>query len=220
MNGTIAGKPIPAYLWEDRRIVPFLKVDQGLQQERDGVNLMKPIQGLDTQLTRALELGIYGTKARSTIRLSSRSGIAAVVDQQFELAAQIANRGLMPIIETEVLITSPEKEAAEALLFAALARKLDALPPRHRVMLKLTIPNVPNLYEPLIAREAVARLVALSGGYTRQEACLRLSHNRGMIASFSRALLEGLTRDMSDAAFDAQLKESIDEIYTASTVKN
>jgi fructose-bisphosphate aldolase class I len=220
MNGTIAGKPSPAYLWKDRGIVPFLKVDQGLQPERDGVNLMKPIQGLDTMLTRALELGIYGTKARSTIRLSSPSGIAAIVDQQFEIAAQIANRGLMPIIETEVLITSPEKEAAEALLLAALARKLDALPPRQRVMLKLTIPNVNNLYEPLIAREAVARLVALSGGYTRQEACERLSHNRGMIASFSRALLEGLTRDMSDAAFDAQLRESIDQIYTASTVKS
>jgi fructose-bisphosphate aldolase class I len=220
MNGTIAGKPIPAYLWKDRGIVPFLKVDQGLQPERDGVNLMKPIQGLDAQLTRALELGIYGTKARSTIRLSSQSGIAAIVDQQFEIAAQIANRGLMPIIETEVLIASPEKEAAEALLLAALAQKLDALPPRRRVMLKLTIPNVPNLYEPLIAHEAVARLVALSGGYTRQEACERLSHNRGMIASFSRALLEGLTRDMSDAAFNSQLQESIDEIYTASTVKN
>jgi fructose-bisphosphate aldolase, class I len=219
MNGTIAGKPIPAYLWEDRGVVPFLKVDQGLQPERDGVSLMKPIQGLDAQLIRALELGIYGTKARSTIRLPSQSGIAAVVDQQFEIAAQIANHGLMPIIETEVLIASPEKEAAEALLLAALAQKLDALPPRRRVMLKLTLPNVPNLYEPLIAHEAVARLVALSGGYTRREACVRLSHNRGMIASFSRALLEGLTRDMSDASFNAQLKESIDEIYTASTVK-
>jgi fructose-bisphosphate aldolase, class I len=220
MNGTIAGKPAPAFLWKDRSIVPFLKVDQGLQEERDGVNLMKPIQGLDTLLTRALELGIYGTKARSTIRLASRSGVAAIVDQQFELAAQIASRGLMPIVETEVLITSTEKKAAEALLLAALTRKLDDLPPQRQVMLKLTIPSIPNLYEPLIAHKAVARLVALSGGYTRAEACLRLSHNRGMIASFSRALLEGLTRDMSDAAFDAQLKESIDEIYTASTVKN
>lgn len=220
MNETIAGAPIPVYLWTERGIVPFLKVDLGLEPESDGVNLMKPIQGLDAQLTRALELGIYGTKARSTIRLSSRSGVAAIVDQQFELAAQIADRGLMPIVETEVLIASPEKEAAEALLLAALTRKLDALPPGRRVMLKLTIPNVPNLYEPLIAHEAVARVVALSGGYTRREACARLSHDRGMIASFSRALLEDLTRDMSDAAFDDQLKESIDEIYTASTVKN
>jgi fructose-bisphosphate aldolase, class I len=220
MNGTVAGKPIPSYLWTDRGIVPFLKVDQGLQEERDGVNLMKPIPELDTQLARALELGIYGTKARSTIRLASSAGIAAVVDQQFELAAQIADRGLMPIIETEVLIGSPDKKAAEALLLAALARKLDALPRPRRVMLKLTIPDVPNLYEPLIAHRAVARLVALSGGYIRREACERLSRNRGMIASFSRALLEGLTRDMSDAAFNAQLKESIDEIYTASTVKD
>jgi fructose-bisphosphate aldolase class I len=220
MNSTIAGKSVPAYLWKDRGIVPFLKVDQGLQPERDGVNLMKPIQGLDALLARALELGIYGTKARSTIRLSSSTGIAAIVDQQFELAAQIADRGLMPIVETEVLIVSPEKEAAEALLLDALARKLDALPPRRRVMLKLTIPSVPNLYESLIAHEAVARVVALSGGYTRREACARLSHDRGMIASFSRALLEDLTHDMSDAAFDNQLKESIDEIYTASTVKN
>lgn len=220
MNNTIAGKPIPGYLWKDRGIVPFLKVDQGLQPERDGVNLMKPIQGLDALLARALELGIYGTKARSTIRLASRSGIAANVDQQFELAAQIADRGLMPIVETEVLITSPEKATAEALLLEALARKLSALPPGRRVILKLTIPSVPNLYEPLIAHEAVARVVALSGGYTRQEACARLSADSGMIASFSRALLEDLTRDMSDAAFDDRLKESIDEIYTASTVKN
>lgn len=157
---------------------------------------------------------------RSTIRLPSFSGIAAVVDQQFELAAQIADRGLLPILEPEVLIKSPEKEAAEAVLLAALVRQLDALPPGRRVILKLTIPNVPNFYEPLITHEGVARVVALSGGYTRREACERLSHNRGMIASFSRALLEGLTHGMSDTAFNAQLKHSIDEIYTASTVKN
>lgn len=220
INGTIAGKPIPIFLWKDRGIVPFLKVDKGLQDERDGVNLMKPIPGLDAVLARALELGIYGSKARSTIRLPSPSGIAAIVDQQFELGAQIADRGLLPILETEVLIESPEKEAAEAVLLAALVRQLDALPPGRRVILKLTIPNVPNLYEPLIAHESVARVVALSGGYTRRDACERLSHNRGMIASFSRALLEGLTHDMSNAAFNDQLKQSIDEIYTASTVKN
>ncbi|MGA8325903.1 MAG: fructose bisphosphate aldolase [Candidatus Cybelea sp.] len=220
IDGTIAGKPIPAYLWKDRGIVPFLKVDKGLQDERDGVNLMKPIPGLDAVLARALELGIYGTKARSTIRLASPSGIASIVDQQFGLAAQIADRGLLPILEPEVLIISPEKEAAEVLLLAALTRQLDALPPGRRVILKLTIPNVPNLYEPLITHEGVARVVALSGGYTRDDACERLSHDRGMIASFSRALLAGLTRDMSDAAFNAQLKQSIDEIYTASTLKN
>jgi fructose-bisphosphate aldolase class I len=220
IDGTIAGKPIPTYLWKDRGIVPFLKVDKGLQDEDDGVNLMKPIPGLDAVLARALELGIYGTKARSTIRLASRSGIASIVDQQFGLAAQIADRGLLPILEPEVLIISPEKEAAEAVLLTALTRQLDALPPGRRVILKLTIPNVPNLYEPLITHEGVARVVALSGGYTRDDACERLSHDRGMIASFSRALLAGLTRDMSDAAFNAQLKQSIDEIYTASTLKN
>jgi fructose-bisphosphate aldolase, class I len=220
INGSIAGKPIPTFLWKDRGIVPFLKVDKGLQEERDGVNLMKPIPGLDAVLARALELGIYGTKARSTIRLPSASGIAAIVDQQFELAAQIADRGLLPILEPEVSIKSPEKEAAEAVLLAALMRQLDALPSGRRVILKLTIPSVPNLYEPLIAHEGVARVVALSGGYTRRDACERLSHDRGMIASFSRALLEGLTHDMSDAAFNDRLKQSIDEIYTASTLKS
>jgi fructose-bisphosphate aldolase class I len=220
IDGTIDDKPIPTFLWKDRGIVPFLKVDKGLQDERDGVNLMKPIPGLDAVLARALELGIYGTKARSTIRLSSRSGIASIVDQQFELAAQIADRGLLPILEPEVLIKSPEKEVAEALLLTALMQQLDALPHGRRVILKLTIPNVPNLYEPLITHERVARVVALSGGYTRDDACERLSHNRGMIASFSRALLEGLTHGMSDAAFNDQLQQSIDEIYTASTVKN
>jgi fructose-bisphosphate aldolase class I len=220
IDGTIDDKPIPTFLWKDRGIVPFLKVDKGLQDERDGVNLMKPIPGLDAVLARALELGIYGTKARSTIRLSSRSGIASIVDQQFELAAQIADRGLLPILEPEVLIKSPEKEVAEALLLTALMQQLDALPHGRRVILKLTIPNVPNLYEPIITHERVARVVALSGGYTRDDACERLSHNRGMIASFSRALLEGLTHGMSDAAFNDQLQQSIDEIYTASTVKN
>jgi fructose-bisphosphate aldolase class I len=220
IDGTIAGKPIPTYLWKDRGIVPFLKVDKGLQDERDGVNLMKPIPGLDAVLARALELGIYGTKARSTIRLASPSGIASIVDQQFGLAAQIADRGLLPILEPEVLIISPEKEAAEVLLLAALTRQLDALPPGRRVILKLTIPNVPNLYEPLITHEGVARVVALSGGYTRDDACARLSHDRGMIASFSRALLAGLTRDMSDAAYNDQQQQSIDEIYTASTLKS
>jgi fructose-bisphosphate aldolase class I len=220
IDGTIDDKPIPTFLRKDRGIVPFLKVDKGLQDERDGVNLMKPIPGLDAVLARALELGIYGTKARSTIRLSSRSGIASIVDQQFELAAQIADRGLLPILEPEVLIKSPEKEVAEALLLTALMQQLDALPHGRRVILKLTIPNVPNFYEPLITHERVARVVALSGGYTRDDACERLSHNRGMIASFSRALLEGLTHGMSDAAFNDQLQQSIDEIYTASTVKN
>lgn len=219
MDGTAAGKAAPAFLWRDRGIVPFLKVDKGLEDERDGVSLMKPIPDLDALLARAGGLGVYGTKMRSTVRLPSSSGISAVVDQQFELAMQIADRGLMPILEPEVLIKSPGKGAAEAILLTELVRRLDALPSGRRVMLKLTIPSVPNLYEPLSKHEGVVRVVALSGGYSRDEACERLSRNRDMIASFSRALLEGLTHDMSDIAFDTQLKHSIDQIYIASTMK-
>jgi fructose-bisphosphate aldolase, class I len=219
MDGTADGKPVPTFLWQDRGIVPFLKVDQGLEDERDGVSLMKPIPGLDALLDRAAGLRVYGTKMRSTVRLPSSSGIAAVVDQQFELATQIADRGLVPILEPEVLIKSPDKGAAETILVDALVRRLDALPSGRRVILKLTIPNVPNLYEPVTKHEGVVRVVALSGGYSRDKACELLSHNNGVIASFSRALLEGLTRDMSDASFNAQLKQSIDQIYTASTVK-
>lgn len=220
MDAAINDKKVPIFLWEDRGIVPFLKVDKGLEEERDGVNLMKPIPGLDTLLDRASPLGVYGTKMRSTIRLASSSGIAAIADQQFELAERIARRGFVPIIETEVLITSPEKSAAEALLLTALTRRLDALPSNRQVMLKLTIPSIPNLYAPLAAHGRVERLLALSGGYKRDDACERLAQNRNMIASFSRALLDGLTRSMSDASFNARLEESIDEIYAASTVKS
>ena len=220
MDATINDKKVPLFLWEDRGIIPILKVDKGLEDERDGVNLMKPIPGLDTLLDRASSLGVYGTKMRSTIRLASSSGIAAITDQQFELAAQIALHGLVPIIETEVLIGSPEKSAAEALLLAALTLRLDAMPSDQRVMLKLTIPSVPNLYAPLAGHQCVERLLALSGGYKRDDACERLAQNRNMIASFSRALLDGLTRSMSDVDFNARLAESIDEIYVASTVKS
>lgn len=219
MDSTVGDKSAPAFLWEDRGIVPFLKVDKGLEDERDGVNLMKPMPGLDTLLDRAAGLGIYGTKMRSTIRVASRSGIAAIVEQQFDFATRIAERGFVPIIETEVLINSPDKAAAEALLLAALQKQLAAAPPDRRVMLKLTLPDAPDLYAPLASDERVVRLLALSGGYARDDACERLSRNHGMIASFSRALLEGLTRSMTDAAFNARLKESIDQIYTASTVK-
>jgi fructose-bisphosphate aldolase, class I len=219
MDGLAEGKPVPTFLWKDRGIVPFLKVDQGLQDENDGVNLMKPIPGLDTLLARAVGLGVYGTKMRSTIRLASSSGIDAIVAQQFEFAAQIAGHGLIPILEPEISIKSPDKSGAENLLLASLLKGLDALPADRRVMLKLTIPNTPNLYEPLSQHKGVVRVVALSGGYTRDEACEKLSHDKSMIASFSRALLEDLTRDMSDEAFNAQLKHSIDEIYKASTVK-
>ena len=219
MDGEVQGKPTPSYLWEDRGCVPFLKVDKGLEAEADGVSLMKPMPGLDTLLDRALKLGVFGTKARSTINLPSESGIAAIARQQFEVGARIARRGLVPILEPEVLIKSPDKPRAEALLKDTLARHLDALPSDQQVMLKLTIPDVPELYRDLIAHDRVFRVVALSGGYMRADACQRLARNHGMIASFSRALLEELRASMSDAAFNATLAKAIDEIYTASTVK-
>jgi fructose-bisphosphate aldolase class I len=201
-------------------VVPFLKVDQGLQAEADGVNLMKPIAGLDALLARAVSLGVYGTKMRSTITLANANGIAAIVKQQFEVGAQIAAHGLVPILEPEVSIKSPEKAAAEAILLAELNRGLDAWPAGSRVMLKLTIPEIPDLYAPLIAHDRVERVVALSGGYTRDDACKRLAANHGMIASFSRALVDDLKASMSDAEFDAALSSAIDQIYNASTIKN
>jgi fructose-bisphosphate aldolase class I len=219
MDGEVRGKPTASYLWEDRGCVPFLKVDKGLEAEADGVSLMKPIPELDTLLDRAVKLGVFGTKMRSTINLASKSGIAAIAAQQFEIAARIAKHGLVPILEPEVSIKSPDKANAEALLKDALARHLDALPLDQQVMLKLTIPDVPDLYKDLIAHERVVRVVALSGGYTRADACQRLARNHGLIASFSRALLEELRLSMSDSAFNAALAQAIDEIYTASTVK-
>ena len=219
MDGEAQGRPVPTFLWEERGVVPFLKVDKGLETENDGVSLMKPIPALDGLLARAVKLGIFGTKMRSVINLPSKAGIAAVVAQQFDLGAQIAGHGLMPIIEPEVSIKSPDKPGAEAILFAELTAKLDALPAGRQVMLKLTIPDVPDFYSALTNHKRVARVVALSGGYTRAEACKRLSANHGMIASFSRALTEDLKHSMSDAEFDAALAKSIDEIYQASTVK-
>ncbi len=219
MDGEAQGKPVPSYLWEDRKCVPFLKVDKGLEAESDGVRLMKPIPDLDALLDRAVKAGVFGTKMRSTIDLASANGIAAIARQQFEIGAQIARRGLVPILEPEVLIKNPEKPKAEALLRDALARHLDALPPDQQVMLKLTLPDVPDLYKDLIAHDRVVRVVALSGGYSRADACQRLARNHGMIASFSRALLEELRVSMSDAEFNTALAQAIDEIYTASTVK-
>ena len=219
MDGQAHGKPVPTYLWEDRGVVPFLKVDKGMEAEKDGVTLMKPIDGLDALLERAVKLGIYGTKMRSTINLASPSGVAAIVKQQFECGAQIAAHGLVPILEPEVLIKSPEKAAAEALLVSEVLKGLDALPSDRQVMLKVTIPEVADLYAPVIAHPRMQRVVALSGGYPRSAACDRLAANHGMIASFSRALIAGLTVNMSDAEFDAALKAAIDEIYTASAVK-
>ncbi len=219
MDGEAAGVPVPTYLWKERGIVPFLKVDKGLETETDGVSLMKPIPGLDDLLARAVKLGIFGTKMRSTINLPSPTGIAAIARQQFEIAAQIAKHGLVPILEPEVLIKSPDKAGAEAILLAELTKGLDALPDGEQVMLKVTIPEQADLYAPLIAHRNVTRVVALSGGYSRAEACARLAENHGMIASFSRALLGDLRVDQDDATFDATLKTAIDEIYEASTEK-
>jgi len=220
MEGEALGQPVPTYLWKERGVVPFLKVDKGLEAEQDGVQLMKPIPGLDPLLERAVELGICGTKMRSVVNLASPKGIAAIAEQQFALGKQIAAHGLVPILEPEVLIKSPEREAAEEILLAELAKGLDALAQDVTVMLKLTIPVKPDLYAPLVAHPRVARVVALSGGFPRDEACRRLAQNHGMIASFSRALVDGLRHGMSDEAFDAELASAIDEIYRASTSKS
>ncbi|WP_322042045.1 fructose bisphosphate aldolase [Paraburkholderia sp. J67] len=220
MDGQAHGKPVPAFLWEDRGVVPFLKVDKGLENEADGVRLMKPNPGLDALLERAQKAGIFGTKMRSVIESASASGIAAVAKQQFEVGEQISAKGLVPILEPEVSIKAPDKAEAEALLRDELLKGLDALPASRNVMIKLTIPDTPDFYKPLIEHPRVVRVVALSGGYSRSDACTRLAHNHGMIASFSRALINELTKQMSDAEFDAALAASIDEIYNASVRKN
>ncbi len=219
MDGQAQGRPVPAFLSEERGVIPFVKVDKGLEAERDGVSMMKPMPALDALLTRAEKLGVLGTKMRSVINLPSKPGIAAVVKQQFEVAVRIAEHGLVPIIEPEVAIKSPDKAGAEAILLDELARGLDAVPDRAQVMLKLTLPDVPDLYSGLTTHERVVRVVALSGGYARADACRRLAANHGMIASFSRALIDGLKESMSDSEFDAALGKAVDEIYTASTVK-
>jgi fructose-bisphosphate aldolase class I len=219
MDGHAKDRPVPSFLWEDRGVIPFLKVDKGLEAERDGVSLMKPIPGLDPLLARAVKLGVFGTKMRSVINLASKAGIAANVAQQFEIAGQIAAHGLVPIIEPEVSIKSPNKADAEAILLTELTKHLDALPAGRKVMLKLTLPDVADLYAPLTRHRSVARVVALSGGYSRADACKRLAANHGVIASFSRALTEGLVKSMSDAEFNAALAASIDEIYRASVEK-
>jgi fructose-bisphosphate aldolase class I len=216
---TIEGVPTARYLWETKNIVPFLKVDLGLAAERDDVQLMKPITTLDDQLERANRNQIFGTKMRSVIKDANEAGIAAVVDQQFEYADRIRAAGLVPIIEPEVSISSPHKEQAEALLRDAIAKHVDALPADARVMLKVTIPTRPGLYGELAADPRVLRVVALSGGYSRDEACELLARDRTLIASFSRALLEGLTEGQTDAEFTATLDHSVREIYRASVEK-
>ena len=220
MDGEAQDQSVPAFLWRERGVVPFLKVDKGLAAEADGVRLMKPIPGLDTLLARAVQAGIFGTKMRSVIERASPAGIAAIAAQQFELGAQIGAHGLVPILEPEVSIKIPDKAEAEALLREELLKGLDALPASRDVMIKLTIPSTPDFYLPLIEHPRVVRVVALSGGYSRSDACRRLAANHGMIASFSRALINDLTKSMSDAEFDAALAASIDEIWKASVEKD
>jgi fructose-bisphosphate aldolase class I len=216
MDRDVDGRPTADYLWNVKQVVPILKVDKGLEAEADGVQVMKPMPGLDALLDRAKAKGIFGTKMRSVIKQANATGIRRIVDQQFEVAAQILAKGLVPIIEPEVDIHCPDKAGAEDLLKAAILEKLNALPADQRVMLKLTIPSKDNLYADLIAHPRVLRVVALSGGYSRAEANERLARQRGMVASFSRALTEGLTAQQSSTQFDAALDQSIESIYQAS----
>jgi len=215
MDGDADGEPVPAALWK-RGVVPFLKVDKGLEEEADGVKLMKPMPELDALCERAVAKGVFGTKMRSVIERASPTGIAAIVRQQFEVAAQISGHGLMPIIEPEVSIKSPERAACDVLLRDEILRALDAMPQDQQVMLKLTLPAEANLFAPLLDHPRVLRVVALSGGFSREEACRQLSQNRGMIASFSRALLSDLRHQMSDKEFDGALGSAIDDIHSAS----
>ena len=216
MDRAINGEDTAAFLWKQKHIVPFVKVDQGLADAENGVQLMKPMTKLDSLLERAVDKGIFGTKMRSFIQEPNADGITAIVDQQFDYAHKIAERGLMPIIEPEVSIKSPDKPTADRLLVERLKSKLDKLPDDGQVMLKLTLPDENDLYAPLIEHPRVLRVVALSGGYSLAESCAILARNHRLIASFSRALTEGLTIDQTDAEFDEKLGANIDEIYTAS----
>jgi len=216
MDREIGGKPAAQALWEDHHVVPFLKVDKGLMDAKNGVQLMKPIDGLDALLARAVKAGMFGTKMRSVIGAANAEGIEAIVAQQFEVGAQILDAGLVPILEPEITISIPDKAEAEQLLLAALIKHLDALPADSHVMLKLTLPEVANTYAPIVAHPRVLRVVALSGGYSRDEAIARLAKNKGVIASFSRALTEGLSAQQSDADFNATIAATIDAVYQAS----
>jgi fructose-bisphosphate aldolase class I len=216
MDREIEGKPSARYLWEEKNVVPFLKVDKGLAAEADGAQMMKPMPELDSLLARAKENGVFGTKMRSVIKLGNPAGVQAVVDQQFEIGRRIVDAGLVPIIEPEVDIHSPEKEHAEVLLKDALLAHLDALGPDRKVMLKLTLPERENFYAECVGHPNVLRVAALSGGYTREEANARMTRNNGVIASFSRALTEGLTTQQTDDEFNAMLDSSIASIFEAS----
>jgi fructose-bisphosphate aldolase class I len=220
MERDVHGMPAARYLWEEKNVVPFLKVDKGLAAEQDGVQLMKPIDTLDELLERAQHHRIFGTKMRSVINEASEAGILAIAEQQFGYASRILAAGLVPIIEPEVSIASPHKEQAETLLRDALHKRIEALPGDARVMLKLTIPAEPGLYGGLASDPRVLRVLALSGGYSRDEACRLLARDTSLIASFSRALLEGLAESQTDEQFNAQLDSSITEIYQASVVKH
>ncbi len=216
MDRTVEGRPTPMYLWDVKGVVPFLKVDKGLTEEKDGVQLMKPIDGLDALLKKAKSKDVFGTKMRSVIKQANPAGIDAVVKQQFDIGKQIITAGLVPIIEPEVDIKTPNKAGAEEMLKSAITKELNALKRDQQVMLKLTIPDVDNFYADLIKHRNVLRVVALSGGYSRDEANSKLARNNGMTASFSRALAEGLTAQQSDKEFNATLDASIESIYRAS----
>tara|TARA_R110000751_G_scaffold80214_9_gene161836 strand:- start:3177 stop:4076 length:900 start_codon:yes stop_codon:yes gene_type:complete len=216
MDGDIDGTPTAEYLWQKRKVVPFLKVDKGLADEADDVQLMKPMPDLDALLEKAVSKGIFGTKMRSVINAANPKGIASIVAQQFDVGRQILGHGLMPIIEPEVTITIADKAAAEDILLAEITKQLDALPSDKQVMLKLSLPEKANQYKSLCEHPRVMRVVALSGGYSRQDANAKLAQNTRMIASFSRALTEGLSAQQSDAEFDATLASTIDGIFQAS----
>ena len=216
MDRGVEGLPTATYLWQERGVVPFLKVDQGLADERDGVQRMKDIPGLDALLARARDAGVFGTKMRSVIKTADPVGVQRVVDQQFAVGLRIVNAGLMPILEPEVDINAPDKAEAEAMLRDALLAGLDAVPASAKVMFKLTLPDEDGFYAALVAHPRVLRVVALSGGYARDEANARLARNSGVIASFSRALVDGLSAQMDDAEFDATLDASIASIHAAS----
>ena len=218
MDGTVDGKPVPQALTA-KGVVPFIKIDKGLEDEANGVQLMKPMPELDALLARSKALGVYGTKERSVINSANREGIAAVVKQQFKVGQQVLAHGMMPIIEPEVNIKSETRAECDAILLDEILKNLDALPEGQQVMLKLSLPVKPGTFDALVDHPKVLRVVALSGGYQRPEACAELAKNRGVIASFSRALLEDLRAQMSDAEFDASLGGAIDEIYKGSTQK-
>lgn len=216
MDRQVAGKPTPHYLFQEKGVVPFLKIDKGLENEANGVQLMKPNPGLDDLLARAASLAVFGTKERSVINAADPVGIKAVVKQQFEIGEQVIKAGLMPMLEPEVTISIADKAEAETLLRDAILTELDALDENKQVMIKLSLPTVPNFYKPLIDHPRVLKVVSLSGGYSREEANAKLAQNTGMIASFSRALIQGLNAKQADTDFDAILGVATTEIHAAS----